>query len=331
MKLAAKTLPWLTAAAVVLFLWASAHASPARSQEPGNDEIAANLAGGRVIIFVTRDNIVFAAIDQPLETKSVPPRVIQLDSAHVGVLLGASEWQMPADPKPVRLDRNFKRMAARDPRYQVTPGEAEPDLEDIGVAFLEKLRPLASQLHHKIELGPEEPLFQVVVIGYAPENYGPEVWLLQYLIEQEQVGTKGEYLQTRVQRPHFTQLYPPEKHQPRTLIEVRYPAELKGSTLLNLLAGDSRIGVLRAGDPRFSKAVDAIEKGQAQKASPADAADFLRAALPIIAGKARYVLATMEEQHGFDWIVPPDEPIEKATEDKDRPPDAPTLRRKPQP
>ena len=70
---------------------------------------------------------------------------------------------------------------------------------------------------------------------------------------------------------------------------------------------------------------------QAQKANPVDALDFLRAALPITAGNARFVLATMEEQHGFEWIVPPDEAIEKATEDKDRPPDAPTLRRKPQP
>jgi len=40
----------------------------------------------------------------------------------------------------------------------------------------------------------------------------------------------------------------------------------------------------------------------------------------------------MEEQHGFDWIVPPDEPIEKAKkEDKNRPPEAPTLRRRPNP
>jgi hypothetical protein len=44
----------------------------------------------------------------------------------------------------------------------------------------------------------------------------------------------------------------------------------------------------------------------------------------------------MEEQHGFDWIVPPDEPVEKVektdkTDDKTRPPNAPSLRRKPTP
>ena len=45
-------------------------------------------------------------------------------------------------------------------------------------------------------------------------------------------------------------------------------------------------------------------------------------------------MGKMEEQHGFDWIVPPEEPIEKAkkeADDKNRPPEAPTLRRKPNP
>ena len=65
--------------------------------------------------------------------------------------------------------------------------------------------------------------------------------------------------------------------------------------------------------------MDAIDHGQAQKASATDSADFLRAALPLIAGGNKFFLGTMEEQHGFDWIVPPDEPVEK-TDDKTRPP-----------
>jgi hypothetical protein len=60
------------------------------------DEIVASLAGGRVIAQVAKDNvIVFAAINQPVEVNSVPPRLLQLDATHVGVLLGASEWQIP--------------------------------------------------------------------------------------------------------------------------------------------------------------------------------------------------------------------------------------------
>jgi hypothetical protein len=34
---------------------------------------------------------------------------------------------------------------------------------------------------------------------------------------------------------------------------------------------------------------------------------------------------------GFNWIVPPAEPVEKAKVDKNQPPEAPTLRRKPNP
>lgn len=316
----------------VVFMSAALAGSVLRAQEsPREDEIVANLAGGRVIVHVARDTIVFAAIDQPIEAKAVPPRVVNLDVGHVGILLGASEWQLPADPKPIRLDRNIQHIAAPDLRYQQS-GEAEPDLETIGVAFLEKLRPLVAQLHHKVEMAADEPLLQIVVLGYAPNNYGPEVWVVEYRMEQEQMATRGEYWQTRVLRPRFTQLYPPEKHAPRTPVESRYPPEMKGPTLLELIQGnDPRIARLSAGETRFAKVVETIDKGQAQKAVGTDTADFLRAALPLIAPNRPFVLGTIEEQGGFTWIVPPDEPVEKAKEDKDRPPEAPSLRRKPNP
>jgi hypothetical protein len=303
----------------------------AQIQTP-EDEIVANLAGGRVIVHVARDgNIVFAAIDHPVEAGGVPPRVVELDAMHVGVLLGASEWRLPADPQPVRLDRNFQRVTARDPKYQYDVGEAEPDLETIGVAFLEKLRPLVAQLHHKIDLPPDEPLLEMVLIGYGANNYGPEVWTVEYRVQQEQMAMRGEYWQTRILRPRFTQLYPPEKKAPRMIVETRYPADLQGPTLMALIQGqDPIISQLRGSEPRFAKVLDAVDKGQAQKAAPVDAADFLRAALPLIAGKEPFILAKMEEQHGFDWIVPPDEPIEKTKKEDDKkpPPEAPTLRRR---
>jgi hypothetical protein len=74
--------------------------------------------------------------------------------------------------------------------------------------------------------------------------------------------------------------------------------------------------------------VDFISKGQAQKAVAPDAVGFLRAAVPLLYSGRRFVMGTFEEEHGFDWVVPPDEPIEKAKDDKNRPPEAPTLRRK---
>jgi hypothetical protein len=306
----------------------------ARQPQDLENEIVANLAGGRVIVHVTKDNvIVFAAIDNPVEAGSVPPRVADLDSTHVGVLLGASEWRLPADPKPIRLDRDFQRIGRRDPRNAPDPNGAEPDLETLGVGFLETLRPLTAQLHHKIDIGSDEPLFEIVIIGFAPNHYGPEVWTVEYRIQQEQVGVRAEYWQTRILRPRFTQLYPPEKHAPRTIVEARYPSNVKAPpTVMEMIQGnDPRVAQLRNGEPRFGKVLEVVDRGQAQKAVSIDAQDFMRALLPLIAGKANFILGKMEEERGLDWIVPPEEPVDKTKkDDKDRPPDAPSLRKKPQ-
>lgn len=308
---------------VLLFL-ATAIPAPAQDRE---DEIVANLAGGRVIVHVAKDTIIFAAIDQPVEPSSIPPRVAGIDSTHIGVLFGASEWRMPADPKPIRLDRNFQRVTPQL-REDAGPAEAEPDLELIGTAFLEKLRPLVGQLHHKIDFPPNDPVFEMVLIGYAPGDYGPEVWTVEYHMEQEEVATRGEeYWQTRLLRPHFTQIYPPEKHAPRTLVEARYPAGMKGPTLEEMIkSNDPRISSVLQ-NARFEKVLENLRGGSAQKAPPAESVEFMRAAVPLLAGGSSYVIGTLEEQRGLNWVVPPIEPVEKAQEDKNRPPEAPTLRR----
>jgi hypothetical protein len=294
------------------------------------DEIVANLAGGRVIVHVAKDVILFAAIDQPVEGNSIPPRVMNLDASHIGVLLGASEWRIPADPKPIRIDRDFHRVGANERRTDSAPGEAEPDLDAIGITFLEKLRPLVGQLHHKLDFVPDDPIFQLVIIGYGSDQYGPEVWVAEYRIEQQQIATRGEYWQTRILRPRFTQLYPPEKHAPRTLVEVRYPVDLKGPRLSELIQGnDPRVVQVASREPRFNKVLENLHGGQAQKAAPLDSVDFMRALLPLVANNAPFVMGTMAEQHGFEWIVPPVEPVEKVEEDKKRAPEAPSLLRKP--
>jgi hypothetical protein len=318
---------------LLLLIIAILSATPSFAQSQAReDEIIANLAGGRVIVDVARDVIVFAAIDRPVERNSIPPRVMNVDSGHLGILFGATEWRIPADPKPIRMDRDLPHIGARDPHYQPSPGEAEADLETIGVAFLEKLRPLVAQLHHKLDFAPEDPIFQLVIIGYGANNYGPEVWVVEYRMEQEMIASRGEYWQTRVLRPRFTQLYPPEKHSPRTIVESRYPPDFKGPTLAELIQGnDPRIVQIAAANPRFTKVIENIHGGTAQKAVAVDSADFMRAVLPVIAGNTPFILGTMSEQHGFEWIVPPAEPLEKAEENKDRPPDAPTLRRPPKP
>jgi hypothetical protein len=304
------------------------------AQEPERGgEIVADLAGGRVIIHVARDKIIFAAIDQPVEPNSIPPRVMSIDPMHVGVLLGASEWRHTSDPTPVRLDRDFPHVTGKNPSYASDPDEIAPDLDTIGVAFLERLRPLVTQLQHKIDFKTDEPLFEVVLIGFAPDNYGPEVWTIEYRIQQQEISTRGDFWQTRLLRPRFTQLYPPEKHAPKTLVELRYPdtAQQKEPSLQQLIQGnDPEIDDLSRGKPKFVKVLEEIDRGQANKAVSEDATDFMQAVLPLIAGKSKFILGTMTES-GFNWVVPPDEPVEKAKEDKNRPPEAPSLHRKVKP
>jgi hypothetical protein len=313
----------LTLVVAVIFL-----ALPAFAQE---DEIVANLAGGRVIIHVASEGIVFGAIDHPLEAKSVPPRVAMIGSSHVGIFFGASEWQVPAQPMPIRLDRNVSDVRASTKQTYHPEGTGDPDLELIGVGFLEKLRPLASQLHHKYDLKPDEPLLEIVLIGYGPNNYGPEVWLIEYRAEQESVSASSDFWQTHLLRPRFTQIYPPGKHESKTIVETRFPPDLQAVPLTGLLQqNDPRIAQVRA-DPRMNKVAEFIEKGQANKVPMQDAADFLRATLPFLAGNAHFIEAQMAERGGFDWIVPPEEPREKEKKDENRPADAPTLFKKPNP
>ena len=116
---------------------------------------------------------------------------------------------------------------------------------------------------------------------------------------------------------------------------MRFPITLQDVPLSGLIQqNDPHIAQLRSSDPRFNKAAEHIERGQANKVPMQDAADFLRAALPILAGSAHFVEGQVGENGGFEWIVPPEEPKEKAQrgeEDKNRPADAPTLMRKPNP
>ncbi len=313
----------------VFLIWGLSASLPAKAQDQ-DDEIVATLTGGRVIVHATRESVTFIAIDEPIEVGAAPPRAMTLDSRHVAILLGSSEWRIPADPNPTRLDKGYTRLGGQDPHYQGSfGGEAEPDLETMGVSFLEKLSPLAARLHHKLDFPPEQPLFELVIIGFGPPGYGPEVWTVEYRMTQTNVASRADYWQTRVLRPRFTQLYPPEKRDPRKLVETCYPGECKGPTLQQLLEGNEpTLEKLARSDPKFLKAVDLISKGQAQKAAAADSTSFLRAAVPLIYSGRRFIMGSYEEEHGFDWVVPPDEPIEKAKDEGKRPTEAPTLRRK---
>jgi len=322
---------YLTAAALFLCAGVTAlRAAPQAGASDREDEIVASLAAGRVIVHAAKDTIIFVAINEPIEQGAVPPRVVDLDGRHVGVLFGASEWRMPADPNPVRLDRNVQRISAQNPDYAPYVGEAESDLETMGTAFLEKLHPLAAHLHHKLNFPPDQALMEMVVIGFGPKDYGPEVWTVDYRLSQEEISYRNDYWQTRVLRPRFTQIYPPEKHARHTIVEASYPGERKEPTLQDLIEGnDPRIAQLQGADPHFAKVLEDVEKGEAQKADPRDAADFLRAVIPVVYPNKQFIMGTIEDQHGFAWIVPPEEPVEKVKRDKNAPAEAPTLRKRP--
>ena len=298
-----------------------------RSQD---NEIVTSLTGGRVILHFAKEAILFAAVDQPVEQGAPPPRVVDVDSQHIAILFGASEWRSLADPKPIRMDRNIQRIAGRDPRDGSYGGEADPDLEQMGIEFLEKLRPLVSQLQRKIDFPADQPFFELVVIGYGPKNYGPEAWTVEYRITQQLLTSQENFWQTRILRPRFTQIYPPEKHAAKTLVEAVFPGDAQGPTLQTLLEGnDPRFSGFRS-DAKLSKALDLIIKGQAQKVEPADAAELLRSVVPLLYPKQNFFLGKMEDQRGFAWILPPEEPVEKAEkDDKNRPAEAPSLRKRP--
>jgi hypothetical protein len=255
----------------------------------------------------------------------------------VAVLFGSSEWRIPAQPTAIRLDRDYSRAGSPDPKYQGSyEGEAEADLEQIGVSFLEKLTPLAARLHHKLDFPSDQPLFELVMIGFGPRDYGPEVWTVEYRMTQTNMATRGDFWQTRVLRPRFEQIYPPEKHAPRKLVETCYPGSCKGPSLQQLIEGNEPgLEKIARSDSKLLKAVESISNGQAQKAAPAEADTFLRAAIPLIYPDRHFVMGTFEEEHGFQWVVPPVEAMEQAKEkrkdDKNHPAEAPSLRRRTDP
>jgi hypothetical protein len=284
---------------------------PAQAQDRG-DEVVANLAVGHVLICVTRDGILVATLGTDGEPGSRPPTIIPMASSRIGVLLGTTEWVYPgASNRTVRLDAELPVAAAnalRPPSAQppqpgpgASPGTGPGtsvgttlgaqqaadsgigEIESIGIALLELLRAQLAQFHHKLDLAPNEPILQLLLTNYV-EGYGPEAWLLQYRVRQQVVNS--DYWHTSPLRPSYTQLYPPEKDQPRTFIDVVYPPATKSAAgLRDLLSGnDAQLAAMKNASPEITEAVNYVVKGESNKARSAEMTNFLRAALPVLAG-----------------------------------------------
>ena len=317
-------------ALLLIGLWFSV--SPASAQVEPTEEVVTNLAEGRVIICVAKDGIVVATMASQSEAGSVAPVVIPIAALRAGVLLGAVEWIHPSTGKaPVRLDGELHGLAiaALNNSSAANNPFAASDLESIGVAVLERVRALAEQFHGKINLGENAPLIRLVLASYVP-RYGPDVWTLDHPIHQESLGN-GYYL-TRVLRPRYTQLYPPEKGQPHTLIEVQYPPASRfkqGPELLDLLRGkDPRLAAIGASDEKVEKALALVVEGESQKSEAAADAEFLRAAIPAVAGPAaKMSMVNIDFENGYQWVVEP--PAAERPPEAPHEPGAPTLHRKP--
>ena len=282
------------------------------AQQEAAQEVAANLAEGRVVVCAAKDGIIVATVDAHSEPGSRPPTVLALSAFRAGVLLGAVEWVQPeSSDKPIRLDSELPRLAGAALNTSGRPNyaNAADDIEAIGVALLERVRQLAGQLHNKINIGEDEPLIRLVLVGYVP-NYGPEAWTVDYHIRQDALG--NDYWRTRVLRPSYNQLYPPEKGQPHTFVEVNYPPANRATAapeLLDLLRqNDSRLARIRTANELMTKSLTLVVEGQSQKSVAATDADFLRTALPAVTPpETKLTMALIDFDKGFRWVLEPAE------------------------
>jgi hypothetical protein len=327
---------WLLSVFICVHLWILP--LYAFAQDAGDQEVAVNLAEGRVVICAAKDGIILAAMDAHGEAGSLPPDIAILSAERMGVMLGAVEWVQPdSKDKPIRLDNELRGLiaAALNTAGQKDAGFRASDIESIGIAVLERLRELAGLLHHKINLGEDEPLIRLVLVGHV-HDYGPEAWTIDYHIRQDALG--NDVWRTRVLRPSYNQLYPPEKGQPKSFIEVRYPPENRATgepELLDLLQqNDPRLTKIRAANEIEAKSVTLAAEGQSQKADAASLVSFLKAALPAIAPpETKLIMARVDYDAGFQWILQPPKapappPGETPKDKTPEEPERPTLRHK---
>ncbi|MGC2330579.1 MAG: hypothetical protein WA581_03930 [Candidatus Acidiferrales bacterium] len=304
----------------------------ARAQQPGTptEEIVANLAAGRVVIAVVKDAILVGTVENPIEEGARPPIPVPISTDRIGVVLGAVDWLSPSSHQELaRLDLELPHLRSRlvAPTPHIGPvqgGDEATDIEAVGQGLLERLDQVAPDLHEKLDLPETEPLAELIVVDYLP-NYGPEVWQLSYEIRQEEED--NDYWTTRVLRPGYLQFWPPEKGQPRTLVEFAYPPDDPPPTLLALLRNhDPRLDKITSSDPKMAEVANRFLQGESNKISLTDATQFLRAALDAIAPpNAAETMARITEEDGFAWILaPPPEPKPAATQ-QERPTGAPTL------
>jgi hypothetical protein len=309
----------------------------AKAQEPdeGVEEIVANLAAGRVIISVFKDAIVVGTVENPIETASLAPPIVPVSSGRACVLLGAVDWSSPSSHQILaRLHHDMPHIRGYAPGFTEAPHLTEEpnttvahDIEQIGLGLFARLGGITEQIHGQINMKSDEPLTELVVVDYLPA-YGAEVWLITYSIKQD--PQRGDFWQTRLLRPRYSQLWPPEKGAPRTIVEFDYPADARTIPMRDMmLAHDPNLQRIHDSSGEMGWVADSILHGDIDKRTSDSGLPYMRAALNTLAEGRRMQLAVIRPDTGFAWIVaPPPEP-KLPGEEKQRPPDAPTLERPP--
>ena len=301
-------------------------------QDVPTEEVVVNFAAGRVVIAVVKDAILIGTIENKIETQTHPPIPMAMNRTRAGILLGAVDWFSPSSQLQLaRLDTELPHLhghfAASGPHLnqaQATP-EAS-DIEIIGQNLYERMNVVAGNLHGKLDWPQEEPVAELILADYL-QGYGPEVWQLTFNLKQEM--QRLDYYDTHISHPAYLQGWPPEKGQPHTLVEFQYPPENPAPALLDLLRRkDPRLEQICASDVKMRQVADLFLQGQSGKILAADATQFLRAALAVLAAQdARQTMAIIGIDSGFDWILrPPPEPKRaNAQAEQERPADAPSL------
>jgi hypothetical protein len=298
----------------------------AQQQQPPARDVVANFAAGRVEICAAKDALLIAAADEPVEPGSRPPEIFGLGTGRLGILLGAVEWIEPGSGGPPdRFAQDLSAIGHEAPGADsvIAAGNEANDIEMLGIALLERIRAQAEGFHHKIELGADEPLVELIVVDYV-DGYGFEAWLVRYNIKQESLG--NDYWVTSVSRPDYTQLYPPEKGQPRTLLEVRYPPKLEPTLLDRLRRDDPDLARISDASPQLAQATSQLLNGVSPKSAAADDADFLRAALPVVThANARVALVEITDDKDVVWLAGSPVPAPPPLPGQKSEPEAPSL------
>src|SRR5580692_11162684 len=321
----------LLLAAVTCFFFPT-QAAAQQVQDAPTEEVVVNFAAGRVVIAVVKDSILIGTIENPIEPGTHPPIPVAMNRTRAGILLGAVDWFSPSSQLQLaRLDTELPHLhghfAASGPHINQAQASPEAsDIESVGQNLYERMNAVVGNLHGKLDWPQDEPVAELILADYI-QGYGPEVWQLTFTLKQEM--QRLDYYDTHVSHPAYLQSWPPEKGQPHTLVEFQYPPENATPTLLDLLRRkDPRIEKICASDAKMREVANLFLQGQSGKIIAADATQFLRAVLAVLAPQdARQTMAIISLDTGFDWILrPPPEPKRaNAQPDQERPADAPSL------